>query len=138
MPILSHNITSNSKYFTQSPQPLTLDWDEEYLPDQVIEAGGFDVILDGRRRADVTYNTASFPSLLRTLSSLVQLNIRHSRPPPIVILGYKERDPDERSLWGALEIEVGIHLEKVGECEGWPESTPIEFWIGQVKSPLHP
>ena len=86
--------------------------------------------------ADVTYNTASFPSLLRTLSSLVQLNVKHLGPPPIVILGYKERDPDERSLWNALESEVGIHLEKVGECEGWPESTPVEFWIGQVKSPL--
>ena len=83
----------------------------------------------------MTYNTASFPSLLRTLSSLVQLNAEYSRPPPVVILGYKERDPDERSLWGMLESEVAIHLEKVGECEGWPESTPVEFWIGQVKSP---
>jgi hypothetical protein len=84
------------------------------------------------RMADVTYNTASFPSLLRTLSSLVQLKVSHSRPPPIVILGYKERDPDERSLWGMLETEVGIHLEKVGECEGWRESNPIEFWIGSL------
>jgi len=90
------------------------------------------------RMADVTYNTASFPSILHTLSSLVQLNVEHSRSPPMVILGYKERDPDERSLWGMLESEVGIRLEKVGECEGWPGSTPIEFWIGQVKSPLPP
>lgn len=84
----------------------------------------------------MTYNTASFPSLLRTLSSLVQLNSEYSRSPPVVILGYKERDPDERILWGMLESEVGIHLEKVGECDGWPESTPIEFWIGRAKSLL--
>jgi hypothetical protein len=48
MPILSHNISSNAKYFTQPPdlpQPLTLDWDEEDLPEQVVEAGGFDIIL---------------------------------------------------------------------------------------------
>jgi len=86
--------------------------------------------------ADVTYNTSSFPSLLRTLSSLVQLNAKRLRSPPIVILGYKERDPDERSLWGMLESEVGIHLEKVEECEGWPGSTPVEFWVGQVRSPF--
>ena len=85
--------------------------------------------------ADVTYNTSSFPSLLRTLSSLIQLNVKHSRSPPIIILGYKERDPDERTLWGMLESEVGIQLEKVGDCEGWPESTPVEFWVARVKSP---
>ena len=48
MPILSHNIESNAKHFTQpqdSPQPLALNWDEENLPEQVAEAGGFDVIL---------------------------------------------------------------------------------------------
>ena len=81
------------------------------------------------RMADVTYNTASFPSLLRTLSSLIQLNVSS---PPIMILSYKERDPDERSLWGMFESELSIRLEKVGECEGWPESTPIEFWIGSL------
>ena len=85
----------------------------------------------------MTYNTSSFPSLLRTLSSLVKLNAENSRPPPVVILGYKERDSDERSLWGMLGSEVGICLEKVGECEGWPESTPTEFWIGQLKSTAH-
>jgi hypothetical protein len=48
MHILSHNITCNAKYFTQppdTPQPLTLDWDEENLPEQVMEVGGFDAIL---------------------------------------------------------------------------------------------
>ena len=48
MLILSHNITSNQKYFTQpsdSLQLLALDWDEENLPKQVVDAGGFDAIL---------------------------------------------------------------------------------------------
>ena len=87
--------------------------------------------------ADVTYNTSLFPSLLRTVSSLIRLNVENSRSPPVVILGYHERDLDERSLWGVLGNWVGICLEKVGECEGWPESTPIEFWIGQLKSTTH-
>ena len=85
----------------------------------------------------MTYNTASFPSLLRTLSSLTQLNVERSRSPPIIILGYKERDPDERSLWGMLEGEMDIHFEKVAACGGWPDSTPIEFWVGQAKLYLH-
>lgn len=86
----------------------------------------------------MTYNTASFPSVLRTLSSLIQLNVKHSRSPPLVILGYKERDPDERSLWGMLESKLALQLQKVRECEGWPESTPIEVWIGQVQPPFPP
>jgi len=85
--------------------------------------------------ADAAYNTASFPSLFSTLSSLVQLNAEHSRSPPVVTLGYKGHDPDGRLLWGMLESEVGVHLEKVGGRERWPESTPVEFWIGRVKSP---
>ncbi|KAF9642791.1 hypothetical protein BDM02DRAFT_3105222, partial [Thelephora ganbajun] len=75
--------------------------------------------------ADMTYNTASFPSLVRTLSSPVRLNANHSRSPPAVILGCKERDPDERLFWSMLKSEVGIRLEKVGKCEGWPERTSI-------------
>ena len=68
--------------------------------------------------ADGIYNTASFPSLLRTLSSLIQLNAEYSRSPPVVNFGYKERNPGERSLRGMLETEVGTHLEKVREYEG--------------------
>jgi len=48
MPILSHNISCNAKYFIQppdSPQAVVLDWDEENLPEQVAEVGGFDIIL---------------------------------------------------------------------------------------------
>jgi len=48
IPLLSHNITSNAKYFTQpadTPEPLALDWDDKGLPEQVTQAGGFDAIL---------------------------------------------------------------------------------------------
>ena len=27
--------------------------------------------------------------------------------------------------------KVGTHLKKIGECEKWPKSTPVEFWMGQ-------
>jgi len=50
-----------------------------------------------------------------------------------VILYYKEYNPDKRPLWSMPETEVSIHPGKVGECEGWLKSTPIEFWISQVK-----
>ena len=48
IPLLSHNITSNAKHFIQppdAPHPLTLDWDDENLPEQIVQAGGFDAIL---------------------------------------------------------------------------------------------
>ena len=48
MPILSHNISCNAKYFVQPsdlPQAVVLDWDEENLPEQTVEAGSFDIIL---------------------------------------------------------------------------------------------
>lgn len=57
---------------------------------------------------------------------------RYSRSLFVAILGYKERDG---LLWGMFESDIGIHLQKVGEYGGWPESTPIEFWIGQVRPP---
>ncbi|KAF9644989.1 hypothetical protein BDM02DRAFT_3263230 [Thelephora ganbajun] len=100
-----------------TPQLLVLDWDGESLPEQVAKAGGFD--LTGRfflhvankrsvlcasehppspRMADVTYNTPSLPFLPQTLSSLVQLLPNIRAHPPVLILGYKERDPTERSL----------------------------------------
>ena len=62
LPVLSHNITSNQKYFTQpsdSPQPLALDWDEENLPKQVVDAGGFDAILCVPSKTPGTVNPPS-------------------------------------------------------------------------------
>lgn len=77
--------------------------------------------------ADVTYNTASFSALIRTLSTLIELNPIDK--PPVVLLGYKERDAEERSLWGMAE-KAGICFERVGEKPG-AGGAPIEIWIGK-------
>jgi len=45
---LLHNIAPNAKYFIQPPDlplPLTLDWDDKNLPEQVVEARGFNIML---------------------------------------------------------------------------------------------
>ncbi len=76
--------------------------------------------------ADVTYNTASFPALVRTLDALIRLS-----PPgrsPTIIMGYKERDPEERTLWDMAKT-VGVTFERVGERTGAGRE-PVEIWIG--------
>ena len=50
--------------------PLALDWDDETLPEEVRTVGTFDAII----MADVTYNTSSFPILVRTLDALIRLS----------------------------------------------------------------
>ena len=87
--------------------------------------GGFDAIV----MADVTYNTASFPALVKTLSSLIRLSPPDA--PPTIILGYKERDPEERTLWDMAK-NVGIILEKVGERVGAGRES-VEIWIGMCE-----
>lgn len=79
--------------------------------------------------ADVTYNTASFPSLCRTLSHLVRL---HSKPPAIV-LSYKLRDDAEKEFW-KMTAEVGIEFVQVGKREG-AGGAPIEIWAWHVRQP---
>ena len=78
--------------------------------------------------ADVTYNTASFPALIKTLRSILGLRCSSARA-PLILLGYKERDPAERTLWD-LARAIGIQLEKVGERPG-AGGEPVEVWIGQ-------
>jgi hypothetical protein len=77
------------------------------------------------RMADVTYNTASFPSLIRTLSEVICLGNK----PTIVLMGYKERDVAERTLW-SLVSEIGLDLEKVGMHPG-AGGVPVEIWLGR-------
>lgn len=78
--------------------------------------------------SDVTYNTSSFPSLLRTISRLIQ-----RENPPVVLLGYKERDTAERGLWGMLEA-MGLCVEKIGERRGAVEPA-VEVWFGYFVGP---
>ncbi|KAF7308808.1 Rhomboid domain-containing protein [Mycena kentingensis (nom. inval.)] len=114
MPLLQHNIDQN-----KSPtKAFVLDWDEEELPECVKELDALDLLI----MADVTYNTASFPALVRTIKSLVNLG----ETPPKVVMGYKERDAAERELWPML-LEIGVELKRVGEVEG-SGGTPIEIW----------
>ena len=128
LPLLTHNVSTNGALFGESfrPQPLALDWDEETLPGEVLAVdGGFNVII----MADVIYNTASFPALVRTLSLLLGLS-----PPehaPIVVLGYKERDPEERTLWDMVK-GIGVSFERVGERTGAGRD-PVEIWLGKYQ-----
>jgi len=125
MPLLEHNISANQHIFPSThPQAAVLDWDEE-LPDniQAIE-GGFDAIM----MADITYNTSSFPSLIRTISNLVRLGTK----PPMLLLGYKERDVAERTLWNMAK-DIGVVFERVGERRG-AGGAPVEVWIGTVET----
>ncbi|XP_006462055.1 hypothetical protein AGABI2DRAFT_186111 [Agaricus bisporus var. bisporus H97] len=122
IPLLKQNIDSNvSLYSYNIPEAAILDWEDEELPSSIRSLERLDVIL----MSDVTYNTSSFPALLQTVSKLVKL-----REPPIIILGYKERDEAERDLWIMLE-ERGIHLEKIGERLG-AAKPGAEIWFGHV------
>jgi hypothetical protein len=110
--------------------------------------------------ADVTYNTTSFPALLRTLASLLSLSATahhqggddgvagdeadHDEDPgslkrergvrgghdPLVLLAYKERDPAERQLWEMMTRETGVVLGCVGKQAG-AGGLPVEIWLGK-------
>ena len=150
MPLLELNISANQHLFQFSrPQATILDWDED-LPDSIQNAAGRpDVIMYGLMpasclptpyllltykslfsMADVTYNTSSFPALIRTLSRLISLPGRTR--PPMVLLGYKERDPSERTLWDMAK-GIGIVFKEVGERKG-AGGENVEIWIGTVKN----
>lgn len=112
--------------------------------------------------ADVTYNTSSFPALLRTLAALLALGTNPSHDSgiaepdshpksddpgasrdhdgeeerghgePLVLLAYKERDPAERQLWDMMARETGVILECVGKQPG-AGGLPVEIWMGKKK-----
>jgi len=85
------------------------------------------------RMADVTYNTASFPSLIQTLSRLTRFSMGVApAKAPLVILGYKERDPAERTLW-EMAKKIGIYFEEVAKVPGAGE-LPVEVWVGTTST----
>lgn len=47
---------------------------------------------------------------------------------PLIILGYKERDAAERTLWEIAE-KIGIHFEEVAKVPG-ADGFPVEVWAG--------
>jgi protein N-lysine methyltransferase METTL21D len=79
--------------------------------------------------SDVAYNTASFPSLLRTLKALIHLPANTT--PPMILLGYKERDRSERTLWDLAWAECKVRFEKRGERRG-AGGCSVEVWLGVV------
>lgn len=83
--------------------------------------------------ADVTYNTASFPSLVRTLKNLIALRGSSGQiRSPLILLGYKERDPEERTLWDMVE-KIGITFERIDK-RGGAGGAPVEVWLGRVQA----
>lgn len=75
--------------------------------------------------ADVSYNTSSFAALALTISRLVTLGSK----PPLILLGYKERDEAERTFWDTI---TGIKFEEVGVRRG-AGGAPVEIWLGYVE-----
>ncbi|RDB15874.1 hypothetical protein Hypma_003674 [Hypsizygus marmoreus] len=126
MPLLEQNMSTNKHHFLKLElEAAVLDWDNESLPDYIQEfPDGFDAII----MADVTYNTASFPSLVRTLSQLIRIG----KKPPLVLMGYKERHVEERTLWD-LAQKVGVGFQRIGEKAG-AGGAPVEVWLGQVQT----
>ena len=79
--------------------------------------------------ADVTYNTASFSALIGTLSRLIQFGKRsRNGRPPRVLMGYKERHPDERSLWDGAK-DIGLDFQQIAQVNG-AGGNPVEIWLG--------
>jgi hypothetical protein len=82
--------------------------------------------------ADVTYNTASFPHLLKTLCALLKATSHIvAGKQPVVLLAYKQRDVAEKGLWALLDDE-GIIMEPVSTVRGAEEEGPVEIWIGRA------
>ncbi|KAF8801323.1 hypothetical protein BYT27DRAFT_7115211 [Phlegmacium glaucopus] len=121
MPLLVSNISVNAHFCpSTTPKALVLDWDDEELPKEVQDVENLNVII----MADVSYNTSSFLSLARTLSRLVRLGSK----PPIILLGYKERDAAERTWW-EIAAQAGIDFEEIGGRIG-AGGAPVEIWVG--------
>jgi hypothetical protein len=150
IPLLEENIEKNASSFKLlKPEAMVLDWDhcEEFVfpldgPQNPSSSENleWDIIV----MADVTYNTSSFPSLIKTLFKLLKSSrtapaLRHGHQ-PLVLLGYKQRDASERQMFELLKEELGLALVRVGSVEGWPGSgenggtqkEEIEIWLGTV------
>ncbi|KAH8991660.1 putative methyltransferase-domain-containing protein [Lactarius akahatsu] len=139
MELMNYNIRANTALYPHCPPTaLSLNWDEEELPEAIRERhGGFDLVYSSQypRMADVAYNTSSFPALLSTLASLLALSDNDDGAAagarePLVLLAYKERDPGERRLWDMMARQVGVALERVGG-EAGAGGFPVEIWMGK-------
>lgn len=73
--------------------------------------------------ADVTYNTASFPALVKTLKNLLV-------PGPPLLLAYKQRDEGEKDLWRLLKAE-GVFMDLIDNIPGSEDYGEVEIWVGR-------
>ncbi|WOO85180.1 Protein-lysine methyltransferase METTL21D [Vanrija pseudolonga] len=117
--IMRENIALNAEPSRPQVRADVLDWDAP-LPDWVQATPPTVVIA-----ADVTYNTASFPSLVATLERLLK---PADGPAPLLLLAYKQRDAAERELWNMLAAR-GIGTVLVGKIRGAEEEGQVEMWV---------
>lgn len=127
IPLLEHNIHQNQQYFEgTNVASAVLDWEED-LPGHITSAGPFQLIF----MSDVTYNPASFPSLLNTLVALRGLS-QDTGTETLAVLAYKERDTGERDLWAMME-QADIKFVKLDEISGHG-GKPVELWFAHFPS----
>ncbi|KAK8861485.1 hypothetical protein IAR55_002306 [Kwoniella newhampshirensis] len=100
-----------------------LDWDQP-IPSWVASRWPELIIA-----ADVTYNTSAFPSLLQTLTTLLQPPSRPLDVPPLLVLAYKQRHEAERELWSMLRGN-GVDMVMVDTIPGAEEEGQVEIWVG--------
>ncbi|KAG8967223.1 hypothetical protein FRC03_010467 [Tulasnella sp. 419] len=136
MPLIMHNFKQNASTYSSGKIQLqtgVLDWDSTNIFESCPDLGDFRT-LDLIFMADVTYNTTSFPSLIRTIHSLVTSWTQNPNSDgcggPRILMAYKERDPSERQLWDMAAKQVGVFFERVGGVEGAGEME-VEIWIGR-------
>ncbi|WRT65610.1 uncharacterized protein IL334_002555 [Kwoniella shivajii] len=139
IPLMNENISLNfsqerSNTINVDLEAQLLDWDDP-LPGWV-SSNQPELII----AADVTYNTSAFPSLLRTLLSLLKPTPSSSSSSPspssignaikpLLALAYKQRDPAERGLWDMLTSH-GVNMVLVDRIRGAEEDGETEIWIG--------
>ncbi|KAF6753061.1 putative methyltransferase-domain-containing protein [Ephemerocybe angulata] len=125
LPLLNHTIEFNASAISPriSVKTGVLDWDES-LAEQLPEQESFDLVV----MADVAYNHDSFSSLVKILSGLQTMDPAKR---PCFVLGYKERDAAERTLWELTEA-VGIKFVQIGSVPGHAAGdAPVEIWVAQ-------
>ncbi|WWC68720.1 uncharacterized protein I206_102654 [Kwoniella pini CBS 10737] len=121
-PFLNSQLDENDIKSNTIIQAKILDWDKE-LPNWLFNSWPELIVA-----ADVTYNTSTFPSLLRTLISLFTSN---SLIKPLLILAYKQRDPAERELWNMLSSN-GIQMIMIDKIQGTQDEGETELWVGKL------
>lgn len=136
IPLITRNIDSNRHPRSQNSETseeihvssvettaYALDWEDEELP-LIVTSNPPDIIM----MSDVTYNTASFPALIKTLKNLLRIS-----PAARVIIAYKERHPDERAAWRMFDHDARLSLCKVEEIPG-AAGAPVEIWLGSQRA----